>query len=120
MNNLNVEAFLSEVDASLKNHFTGYKIQFLIRTPKSLKANIHLDKDLFIALRYNARNERIDFALIHNNQRIFGYDNLKEWHSHPYENPSRHNICDKPSIDKIISDIRKVYESIKAKRNHYD
>jgi hypothetical protein len=47
MNNLNVEAFLSEVEASLKNHFTGYKIQFLIRTPKSLKANIHLDKNLF-------------------------------------------------------------------------
>jgi hypothetical protein len=50
MNNLNVEAFLSEVETSLKNHFTGYKIQFLIRTPKSLKANIHLDKNIFLAL----------------------------------------------------------------------
>lgn len=114
MNNLNVEAFLSEVEASLKNHFTGYEIQFLIRTPKSLKANIHLDKNLFIALRFNARNGRMDFALIQNNKRIFGYDNLKRWHYHPYENLSRHIICDKPSIGKIISDIRKVYEAIKS------
>jgi hypothetical protein len=112
MSNLDVEAFLSEVEASLKNHFIGYKIQFLIRTPKSLKANIHLDKNLFIALRYNARNERIDFALIHNNQRIFGYDNLKEWHSHPYENPSDHVLCEKPSLDKIIFDIKKICEIV--------
>lgn len=114
MNNSNVEVFLSEVDASLKNHFTGYKIQFLIRTPKSLKANIRLDKNLFLVLRYNARNGRMDFALIQNNKRIFGYDNLKRWHYHPYENPSEHIICDKPSVDKIISDIKKVYEAIKS------
>ena len=56
----------------------------------------------------------MDFALIQNSKRIFGYDNLKEWHYHPYENPSEHILCDKPSIGKIISDMRKVCESIKA------
>lgn len=113
MSGANVEAFLLAIDTSLKRHFTVYKIEFILKTPKSLKANIHLAEKFFIAVRYNARNERTDFALIQNNQRIFGYDNLKEWHCHPFDAPSKHIPCDKPSIDKIIADIKKVYEVIK-------
>ncbi len=55
----------------------------------------------------------MDFALVHNNQRIFGYDNLKQWHYHPFEDPNEHIICDKPAIDKIFSDIRNVCEKVK-------
>lgn len=106
-----VDKFLSEIKASLKRHFIFYKIEFLLRTPKSLKANIYLTESQFIALRYNARNERIDIALIQGNKRIFGYDNLKEWHYHPFENPDEHIPCGKPSIDKIFSDIRKIYDT---------
>ncbi|MGR3317701.1 MAG: hypothetical protein ACUZ8O_04405 [Candidatus Anammoxibacter sp.] len=77
MNRLNVDTFMLKVDTSLQRHFKGYKIVFQIRTSKALKAKVYLEENLFIALRYNARNERIDFALIHNNKRVFGYDNLK-------------------------------------------
>lgn len=114
MNSINVDDFLLEIKTSLKKHFKKYKIEFLIKTPKSIKANIHLEGNLFIALRFNARNGRMDFALIQNNKRIFGYDNLKRWHYYPYENPSEHIICDKPSVDKIISDIKKIYGAIKS------
>ncbi|MEW6417775.1 MAG: hypothetical protein AB1480_06605 [Nitrospirota bacterium] len=119
MKDYNVDSFLSEIKTSLKNYFTESRIEFILKTPKSLKANIHLDENFFIAVRYNARNERTDFALIHNNQRIFGYDNLKEWHFHPYENPSGHIPCEKPSIDKIISDIKIIYDTITSKGQHY-
>ncbi len=115
MNKLSVDAFLGEIATSLVKYFIKHKIEFVIRTPKSLKANIQLAKNLFIAVRYNARNDRIEFALIKDNQRIFGYDNLKEWHYHPYENPSDHIQCIKPSIDKIFSDIKKVYENAVSK-----
>lgn len=120
MKSRTVDAFLSEITASLKKHFIEYKFEFLLKTPKSLKSNIYLDENLYIAVRYNARNERIDFALIQNNQRIFGYDNLKECHYHPYENPSKHSPCDKPSIDKIISDIKAIYATIKGGSGHHD
>ncbi|MBI5749819.1 MAG: hypothetical protein HZA00_11915 [Nitrospinae bacterium] len=105
---LNIDVFLQQIKASLGKHFIEYRIEFIFKTPKSLKANIYLDKNLFISVRYNIRNERVDFALIQNNQRIFGYDNLKEWHCHPYERPSEHIPCNKPSIDKIISDIKSI------------
>ncbi|MEW6409754.1 MAG: hypothetical protein AB1488_06540 [Nitrospirota bacterium] len=119
MKSLNVDAFLSEITTSLKKHFVEYKIEFLLRTHRSLKCNIHFGENLFLAVRYNARNERMDFALIQNDQRIFGYDNLKEWHYHPYENPSGHIPCKEPSIDKIISDIRAIYATIKTGRGHH-
>ncbi len=111
--NEDVKNFLSEITALLKKHFKEFSIEILLETPKSLKVNIYLAKDIFIAIRYNLRNERTDFALIHNSQRIFGYDNLKEWHYHPYENPSEHIPRDKPSLDKIITDIKKIYEGVR-------
>ncbi len=102
--------FLEDVHRALEKNFPEYRFEFLIKTPKSLKANVHLHHGYFIALRYNARNGRIDTALIRENQRIFGYDNLKTWHFHPYENPTDHISCEPPTMEKIISEIKKVYE----------
>lgn len=110
-----VDAFVLEVETSLKTHFNGYKIVFLIRTPKSVKANIYLCETVFIAFRYNARNGRTDFALIQDDRRVFGYDNLKTWHCHPYINPTEHVTCSNPSTNKIMSDIKLVYNSLKFK-----
>lgn len=108
MKGLDVEAFLSQLRASLEKNFAEYRIEPIFKTPKSLKANVYLGNDLFIAVRYNARNERTDFALIRNDKRIFGYDNLKKWHYHPFEEPENHIPCEKPSIARIISEVQKI------------
>ena len=100
-----VETFLSEISASLTRSFPSCTLEFLLRTPKALKVNIRLRERLFIAVRYNARNGRTDFALIKDDKRVFGYDNLKEWHCHPSADPSQHIPCAKPSVDQIISEI---------------
>ena len=102
--------FLEDVQKSLEKHFSEYRIEFLIKTPKSLKAKVYLPDEYFIALRYNARNGRLDVALIKDEQRIFGCDNLKRWHFHPYENPLEHIHCDPPTVERIISDVKKYYE----------
>ena len=107
--------FLDNIDNSLKKIFSEYRIEFLLKTPKSLKARVYLDDNCFISLRYNARNNRIDVALIKNDQRIFGYDNLKQWHFHPYENPSAHIPCSPPSLEKMLSDTKKYHEMVKQK-----
>ncbi len=111
-----VESFLKEVIASIVKHFSDYQYEILLKTPKSLKANIHIGQELFIAVRYNARNDRIDFALIYDNKRIFGYDNLKQWHYHPFDNPSIHIPCKEPSIERIISEMKEISLRIKKQR----
>ena len=110
-----METFLKNLKKSLKKNFSGYRIEYLIKTLQSLKANIYLEESYFIAVRYNARNGRVDIALICDNQRIFGYDNLKVWHLHPYEDPSRHDPCEPPPMDKILSDTKKYYEMDRGK-----
>lgn len=107
-----VEEFILEVESSLQKYFPTSRIEFLLRTAKSLKCNVYLQENLFIAIRFNARNERTDFALISNNQRVFGFDNLKQWHYHPYENPDEHIPCGEPTITKIVSEICLIAERI--------
>jgi hypothetical protein len=109
------DRFLNTLQKALDKDFEKYQIEYLLKTPKSLKARIHLSEEYFIAVRYNVRNGRIDVALIKNDQRIFGYDNLKEWHRHPYEEPSKHVPCRPPSIHTIISDTRKIYDMDRSK-----
>jgi len=67
-----MENFLKELQESLQKDFTKYRLEFVINTPRSLKANIYLEDPYFIAVRYNVRNSRIDAALIKDNKRIFG------------------------------------------------
>ena len=110
-----MQQFLDDIDKSLEKNFAEYRIEFLLKTPKSLKARVYLDDNCFISLRYNARNNRVDVALIKDNQRIFGYDNLKQWHFHPYKTPSEHIPCDPLSIEQMISDTKKYYEMEKQK-----
>jgi hypothetical protein len=114
MSVLTVQEFLIEFDAALQKYFSSHEMQVFLNTPKSFKANVLLNEGIFIAVRYNARNERTDFALIKNKQRIFGYNNLKDWHYHPYENPSEHIPCEKPTIDKVLLEMKKVVEITNA------
>lgn len=112
--NEDAKSFLAEITSLLKIHFEDFNFEVIFKTQKSLKINVHLALNIFVAIRYNSRNGRMDFALIHNDKRIFGYDNLKEWHYHPYENPSEHIPCIKPTLEKIIMDIKKIYELVRS------
>jgi hypothetical protein len=76
-----------------------------------LKIRIELDKDTLIDIFYNPKNDRTDFALIRDSQRIFGYDNLGGWHRHPRENPQDHEPCEEPAISKIFVDMRVIAHS---------
>lgn len=112
MKKFSVDGFFEVVEVELKKRFASYKTEILLQSEKSLKANFRFSSKLFLAVRYNSRNGRMDFALIKNNRRIFGYDNLKQWHVHPYENPDEHVPCEKPGIDKIIADVKSITDKI--------
>lgn len=105
-----VTQFISEVKTALQINFNFFQVQVLFQTAKSLKLRIDLKKKVFIAIRFNARNGRMDFALIKEEKRIFGSDNLKSWHVHPLEAPDSHLPCKEPTINKMIADIKKAFD----------
>jgi hypothetical protein len=112
MNGDSAHEFLSQVESALRRQAVPYQAEILILSAKSLKVRFHLREGLFLAVRYNARNGRIDFALIRNEKRIYGCDNLKTWHYHPLENPALHVSCDQPELDNLIKEIHAIIEHL--------
>ncbi len=104
--------FLAGVESALQTQRLSCRVEVLILSAKSLKVNLHFGERLFLAVRFNARNGRIDFALIRNEKRIYGCDNLGSWHYHPYENPAQHIPCEPPTIDSFIQDLHALLERL--------
>lgn len=55
----------------------------------------YISETLFLDVFYNERTGKTSYALIKNNQRIFGADNAKkQWHWHPFPAPHKHQIVE--------------------------
>jgi hypothetical protein len=50
----------------------------------------YLVDESFIDIFYNQKTGKTAFAQVREGCRIFGADNRKGWHWHPYEDPSQH------------------------------
>jgi len=65
-------------------------VEILLIDEPVAKIKAVINKDTFINIFYNAETSKYSFALIKNNKRIFGIDNTKRWHIHPFANPESH------------------------------
>jgi hypothetical protein len=59
---------------------------------------------LFLRFYYNSQTGTLAFALIENEQRIWGidYDNRRGWHLHPVDDPTAHQAISSMSVGEII------------------
>ncbi len=76
-----------------------------------MKIRIQLDLATFIELYANAQNGRGSYALIHRQQRIFGYDGVTRWHRHPSGGPNEHEPCRKPRLAQALREMKQIVES---------
>ena len=68
---------------------------------------IIISQGLFVEVYYNDENERQSYALISKDKRMFGCDNLLDWHYHPLANPEQHDFCGKaPSLQEIFTELK--------------
>jgi hypothetical protein len=70
--------------------------------------------DLFLAFYYNQVTGTQAFALVRNEQRLWGidYDNLRGWHEHPLEQPELHIILEAQTITLIIKRLQDAVSSV--------
>jgi hypothetical protein len=59
-------------------------------SPTSINLRIYLTVDGYIDVFYNQESDRVAYALIQENQRIYGVDNTGGWHVHPFADPAAH------------------------------
>lgn len=76
------------------------EIQLLDEPVVKIKAL--LGTNTFINIFYNAETLKYSFVLVRNNKRIFGIDNTKNWHTHPFENPESHLETTEMSLADFI------------------
>lgn len=67
---------------------------------------------MFIDVFYSMRKKRVDFALIREEKRIFGIDNLQGWHRHPLKAPERHVKIREPSMRDIFSEFAQILKQL--------
>jgi hypothetical protein len=71
-----------------------------------------INDSLFIDIYCNNGNKRFDFSLISQGNRIFGYDNLQNWHFHPYNEPNKHIFCEEPTLEQIFIETADIINSL--------
>lgn len=89
------------IDVCSRHDFIqGIEIQILDEPVVKIKAVV--SDDVFINIFYNAETVKYSFALIKNGRRIFGADNARRWHIHPFDNPDNHKEINDISLAEFL------------------
>jgi hypothetical protein len=69
-----------------------------------VKGRVSLQKNRFLQVYFNEITGTLAFALIEEDRRIWGidFDNLRDWHFHPLENPEHHVNTHPQTIEELI------------------
>ncbi|HLA49694.1 MAG TPA: hypothetical protein VJ000_00730 [Thermodesulfovibrionia bacterium] len=110
---LPVKEFYSQLQTALHKYLSAFELKVNEISPLRLKARVILSQSTFIDVFYGARKDRVDFALIHEGERIFGIDNLHYWHCHQLGNERKHFKIEPMSVEGIVLEIKKNIEKIR-------
>jgi hypothetical protein len=103
--------FRRALELALQTYAPLAKITLEVKRDITLISRAAFDDETFIAVYYNALSEKTSFALIHDGQRVVGYDNYRFWHYHPPTAPDQHLPCDKPTVSGAIETLVEVHKS---------
>ncbi len=106
------DEWLSQVQESIAKYFP--KIEPRIEIVRHTRVTIRFDLNdvTFVALFFREETERVDYALIVKDQRVFGIDNLDGWHIHPLRNPDLHEACDEVAPSEAIRRLREASDTL--------
>ena len=87
-----VEDLLANARAALDLYSYYSHLVVLSRGQNHGKIRLIVQQDLFVQANRNVLASITNFALIHNNHRLFGRDEYRgQWHRHPVESPEHHD-----------------------------
>jgi hypothetical protein len=87
---------------------TGVEPLFLDEPVFKLRA--HLGSNVFIAVFINSETMKTSFALIKEGQRIFGADNTRGWHLHPFGSAESYLAYEAMSFENFLDQVEKARE----------
>jgi hypothetical protein len=109
---MNAFEFLKLVIDVCVNYSFITSVEILLLDEPILKVRAIVNENIFVNVFYNASTRKYSYALIKDGKRIFGYDNLKGWHKHPFEDPNNHLKCDEPTLEDIFKEVEKIFKGM--------
>jgi hypothetical protein len=77
-------------------------IEPLLLEEPVLKLRAYVGALAFVEVFFNADTGKTSFALIKDGHRIFGADNTRGWHLHPFDSPESHGPCEAMSFERFL------------------
>jgi hypothetical protein len=110
---MDVEAFLSSLLDALANQPFVRSVD-LDTEAVVIKGRVLLDDERFLQVYFNERTGTTAFALIEEEQRIWGmdYDDLRGWHVHPVDNPNQHRDIDPMTPSEVVEALAEAWERL--------
>lgn len=104
---MDVVTFVSELLNGLSSLETVQGVTSQAEGP-TVRGRAHFGGNLFLAFYYNQVTGTQAFALVRDEQRIWGidYDNLRGWHEHPVGQPEAHIILEAQTIYSVIQRLK--------------
>lgn len=112
MKPVTIKEFIKALNLSLSKITPELTLKVIELNPHRFKGRIDLSAGRFVNIFYSPNKGRIDFALINNDKRIWGIDNLAGWHFHPLWNERDHVKTEYTSLEDIVKELKAVIENL--------
>jgi hypothetical protein len=82
-------------------------IELLVLEAPVLKLRAHVGTLAFVEVFFNEETGKTSFALLRDEQRMFGADNTRGWPLHPIDTPETHRPCAPMSFDSFLRQVER-------------
>jgi hypothetical protein len=100
--------FRERVLAAIATHFPTARVSVQEKRTIVLEIRAQVEGDLLLDVYHNELTGKTSYTLVHREQRVFGYDNYRFWHYHPYGRPAEHVACEEPEIEVALAEVSRV------------
>lgn len=109
---MTLDAFYQALVAAVNAYFPRSVVTVVTTRGVTLTCKAEIDADTFIFVYFSALTGKTSYALVHNEQRMAGFDNYRFWHYHPVEAPNQHIPCAEPALEEVLATLAKAYRDL--------
>jgi len=110
--NKTLGGFLGDVRRAARLAFPKAALDYTIVRLTHLSLRVTISEETFVDVYFNEETQRTDYALIHKGDRVYGVDNLKGWHYHPFQAIEQHLPCPEPSVREVFEKMKGIAEAL--------
>ena len=104
--------FKRALEAALKLHFPNARLILTESRGVAVTCRVELTADVLLTVYFNALTGNTSYALIHQGQRVAGFDNHRFWHAHPLGAADQHIPCDEPTPEVAVAELAAGYSKL--------